>query len=120
VPRLSFEAELTLGNVIQIALIVGGFIATWVSLSSDVKDLEGLKPRVEQLESSNASFNTRLTVVESRAETQSLSITKLTEAVDELGTQVQALAITAATTKTDVGYIRDYIEDAKRALREAK
>lgn len=117
-PRLQFEYKVTVANVIQIVLLVVGGLWTYFTLVSAQAaasgDLAQLRPIVAGLQSDSATFNTRLTVVESRAETQSVNMDKLTSAVGALGTTVQSLAITSATTKTDVGYIRDYVEDQKR------
>lgn len=118
-PRLTFEYKITVANLIQIAiLVVGGFwmYATLVNSVSRATDQLGqISPRVNTLESVAATFNTRLTVVESRAETQAVAMEKMSDVLERMGSTVNGLSITAATTKTDVGYIRDYIESVKRS-----
>ncbi len=117
-PRLTFEYKVTVANVIQIAILLLGGLGMWFTLVGSVAktsdDLAVLKPAVAILQSDSATFNTRLTVVESRAETQAKAMDKLSNAVDGIGATVQSLNVTAATTKTDVGYIRDFIEEQKR------
>jgi hypothetical protein len=42
----------------------------------------------------------------------------MAKAIEQLSLAVQSLSVTAATTKTDVGYIRDFIEEQKREARQ--
>jgi methyl-accepting chemotaxis protein len=120
-PRFSFENKFTLGNAIQVSLIIFGGLWAYFTLVDDTaqatNDIGSLKPAVEALRDTSASFNTRLTVIESRAETQAVKMQEMAKAIEALTASVQSLAVTAATTKTDVGYIRDYIEEAKREAR---
>jgi methyl-accepting chemotaxis protein len=117
-PRFSFENKFTLGNAIQVAILLVGGLWAYFTLVDDTaqatNDIGSLKPAVEALRDTSATFNTRLTVVESRAETQAKELAEMAEAIDHLNSAVQALAVTAATTKTDVGYVRDFIEDLRR------
>jgi methyl-accepting chemotaxis protein len=117
-PRISFENKFTLGNAIQVAILLVGGLWAYFTLVDDTaqatNDIGSLKPAVEALRDTSATFNTRLTVVESRAETQAKDLAEMAEAIDHLNSAVQALAVTAATTKTDVGYVRDFIEDLRR------
>lgn len=117
-PRLQFEYKVTVANVIQIGLLLLGGIGMWFTLigatTQNSKDIADLRPAVSTLQSDSASFNTRLTVVESRAETQAKAMDKLSDAVEGISSSVQALNVTTATTKTDVGYIRDFVEQEKR------
>jgi methyl-accepting chemotaxis protein len=117
-PRISFENKFTLGNAIQVAILLVGGLWAYFTLVDDTaqatNDIGSLKPAVEALRDTSATFNTRLTVVESRAETQAKELAEMAEAIDHLNSAVQALAVTAATTKTDVGYVRDFIEDLRR------
>jgi methyl-accepting chemotaxis protein len=120
-PRVSFEAKFTLGNAIQVALIVFGGLWAYFTLVDDTAqattDIGSLRPAVEALKETDATFNTRLTVVESRAETQALKMQEMAKAIEALSASVQALTVTTATTKTDVGYIRDWVESLKREAR---
>ncbi len=120
-PRFSLEYKFTIANVIQIAILVVGGIWLYASLVSSTaqtaRDVALLQPIVAGLQNDNAAFNTRLTVVESRAETQAKAMDKLNDNVEQLSATVQSLAVTSATVKTDVGYIRAYVEDAKRQVR---
>lgn len=117
-PRFSFENKFTLGNAIQVAILLLGGMWAYFTLVDDTAqattDIGSLKPAVEALRDTDATFNTRLTVVESRAETQAKEMAEMSEAIDKLSASVQALTVTAATTKTDVGYVRDFIEDLRR------
>ena len=121
-PRFSFENKFTLGNAIQVSLIIFGGLWAYFTLVDDTaqatNDIGHLRPVVESLRDSNATFNTRLTVVESRAETQALKMQEMAKAIEQLTATVQTLNITAATTKTDVGYIRDWVEAIKREARQ--
>jgi hypothetical protein len=116
-PRL--DTKFTIANVIQIALIILGGAGMWFTIvgavARNTDELAVLRPAVSALQTDNATFNTRLTVVESRAETQAKAMDKLSDAVDGIGINVQSLNVTAATTKTDVGYIRDFVESQKRS-----
>lgn len=117
-PRFSFENKFTLGNAIQVGLIVFGGLWAYFTLVDDTaqatNDIVSLKPAVEALKDTDATFNTRLTVVESRAETQAIKMAEMAKAIESLTASVNALTVTAATTKTDVGYVRDFIEDLRR------
>jgi len=117
-PKIAFSNTFTVGNVIQIVLIVLGGLGMWFTLVAAVAKnndaIAVLQPAVSSLQTDSATFNTRLTVVESRAETQSKALDKLSESVDQISNSVQSLNVTTATTKTDVGYIRDYVEEQKR------
>jgi methyl-accepting chemotaxis protein len=121
-PRFSFENKFTLGNAIQVAILLLGGMWAYFTLVDDTAqattDIGSLKPAVEALRDTNATFNTRLTVVESRAETQAVKMQEMAKAIEALTASVQSLSVTAATTKTDVGYVRDFIEELKRDSRE--
>lgn len=120
-PRVSFEPKITLSGVIQIVLfLLGGsglYFTVANATANATKDISELRPSVVELQNTSATFNTRLTVVESRAETQALKMAEMARAIEALTSSVNALTVTAATTKTDVGYIRSYIEDQKRETR---
>jgi methyl-accepting chemotaxis protein len=120
-PRFSFENKFTFGNVVQIALILLGGLGVYFTLANATanatKDIGDLKPTVTQLQQTDATFNTRLTVVESRAESQAVRMLEMAKAIEQLNITVQSLSVTAATTKTDVGYIRDWVETIKREQR---
>ena len=122
-PRLQFEYKVTVANLIQIALILLGGFGVYFTLANATanatKDIADLKPAVFDLQSTSATFNTRLTVVESRAETQAVKMTEMAKAIEQLTQAMNALTVTAATTKTDVGYVRDWIEEQKREARNA-
>lgn len=121
-PRFTFENKFTFGNIIQIGLLLLAAIGVYYGLIGRVDAtalvVSDLKPSVIELQTSAASFNTRLTVVESRAETQAVRMQEMAQAIEQLSTAVQGLTVTAATTKTDVGYIRDFIEEQKREARQ--
>lgn len=121
-PRFSFENKFTFGNVIQIALILIGGLGVYFTIANATanatKDIGELRPAVVSLQQTDATFNTRLTVVESRAETQAIKMQEMAKAIEALTASVQSLSVTAATTKTDVGYVRDWIEEQKREARE--
>lgn len=121
-PRVSFEPKVTLSGIVQIVIMILGGAGVYFTLANATanatKDLDGLKPAVVSLQQNDATFNTRLTVVESRAETQAKEIAEMARAVEQLTATVQSLTVTAATTKTDVGYIRDWVEQIKREARE--
>lgn len=120
-PRLTFEYKVTIANVIQIAIILIGGIwayATLVSVSTSATgDIAGLKPAVVSLQATDATFNTRLTVVESRAETTDKQITSLVSAIDKLIDQMNSDRVGSAQIKTDLNYLRDWVEDQKRQAR---
>jgi hypothetical protein len=117
-PRFTFEYKFTVANVITIVLLVLGLVGMWYTvvgaLAKNTDDLTVLKPVVTSLQQDNAIFNTRLSVQESRAETQAKAMDRLTDVVTDLSSSVDGLAITSATVKTDVGYIRDFVEAQKR------
>lgn len=121
-PRLQFEYKITVANIIQIALILFGGLWAYFTLvggtASATKEIADLRPAVSELQSVSATFNTRLTVVESRAETQAVKMQEMAKAVEQLSSAVQALTVTTATTKTDVGYIRDWVETLKRESKQ--
>jgi hypothetical protein len=123
VPRLQFEYKVTVANVIQITLIlVGGFwaYATIVSAQAQATtDLAKLKPDVVTLQQTDATFNTRLTVVESRAETTDKQINVLLGSIDKLVDQMNADRVSSAQIRTDVGYLRDWVESLKREARSS-
>lgn len=121
-PRVSFEPKITFGNILTMIGMALVAASIWYGLVGRV-DATGvqvgkLEPAVVELQTSSATFNTRLTVVESRAETQALKMAEMARAIESLTASVNALTVTAATTKTDVGYIRDFIEQQKREARE--
>lgn len=120
-PRLQFEYKVTIANIIQIAIIlIGGFwaYATLVSSSSSATgDIAFLKPAVVTLQQTDATFNTRLTVVESRAETTDKQINALLTSIDKLVDQMNADRVGTAQIRTDVGYLRDWVETLKREAR---
>jgi methyl-accepting chemotaxis protein len=117
-PRFSFENKFTLGNAIQVAILLLGGMWAYFTLVDDTAqattDIGSLKPAVEALRDTNATFNTRLTVVESRAETQAVKMQEMAKAIEQLSTAVNGLSVTTETTKTDVGYIRRWVETLKR------
>jgi methyl-accepting chemotaxis protein len=121
-PRVSFEPKITLSGVIQIVLfLLGGsglYFTVANATANATNDISELRPSVVELQNTSATFNTRLTVVESRAETQALKMQEMAKAIEALTASVQSLSVTAATTKTDVGYVRDFIEELKRDSRE--
>jgi methyl-accepting chemotaxis protein len=117
-PRFSFENKFTLGNAIQVSLIVFGGLWAYFTLVDDTaqatNDIGSLRPVVESLRDTNATFNTRLTVVESRAESQAVKMAEMAKAIEQLTVTVNTLSTTTEITKTDVGYIRRWVEALKR------
>lgn len=113
-----FEAKFTVGNLIQVTLILVGGLGLYFTLANAsanaTKDIADLKPAVVDLQTTSATFNTRLTVVESRAETQATKMTEMARAIDQLTATVNSLSTTTEITKTDVGYIRRWVEQIKR------
>jgi methyl-accepting chemotaxis protein len=121
-PRVSFDPKITFGNVLTMLGMALLAASIWYGLAGRVDSTGAivgkLEPVVNDLQSVSATFNTRLTVVESRAETQALKMTEMTNALETLNGAVQSLSVTSATTKTDVGYIRDWVEQLKREAKQ--
>jgi hypothetical protein len=124
-PRLSFEYKITFGNLVQIGVVIGGLVTGYYALVGNVnaqsdalsalgKQVGLQSADIDALKQARNANDTRMAVNESRAEAQATNIVKLADTVDQINSVVQGLAISTATTKTDVGYIRDYIEEAKR------
>lgn len=126
-----FEPKITVGNLIQLAVILVGGMWTYFTLTADVgmtksTQAEALKQiaingmAITTLRDSDAIFNTRMTIVERRADGMAIDIGKMADVVHDISTTTQSLVVTSATTKTDVGYIRDWVEELRRKEREAR
>lgn len=116
-PRWTFENKITTGNLLQIVALLGGLVAAWYVLvgnvSANTADIVALQKAVAPVE----SLNVRLTVVESRAETADKQLSAVITAVDSLVAAFNADRVSSAEIRKDVGYLRDWVEDQKRAAR---
>ncbi len=120
-PRFTFENKFTFGNVIQIGLLLLAAVGVYYGLVGRVDGTASvvaeLKPTVIELQTTAATFNTRLTVVESRAETTDKRITELVEAVNKLVDQMSNDRTNTAEIARDVSYLRAWVESVKREAR---
>ncbi len=120
-PRFELKYEFTLSGLINIIVVVVGgtfLYATLVSAQAkDAQEISVLKPQVASLEDVSASFNTRLTVVESRAETSDLNYEKLSAVVVQMADKLQVVAEDARGANKGVEYIRDWVKDIKEAAK---
>lgn len=117
-PRLTFEYKITVANVIHIALIVVGGLWAYFTLIDDTSqasaDLSVLRPAVDSLKETDATFNTRLTVVESRAETTDKRINDMVGSIDKLLGQITTDRTNTEEIARDVNYLRAWVESIKR------
>jgi hypothetical protein len=117
-PRLTFEYKITVANVIHIALIVVGGLWAYFTLIDDTSqasaDLSVLRPAVDSLKETDATFNTRLTVVESRAETTNKRINDMVGSIDKLLGQITTDRTNTEEIARDVNYLRAWVESIKR------
>lgn len=117
-PRFAFENKITMGNIIQIIMIVvsmvgGGYYIVGTT-SANTSGILRLQEAIKPIE----SLNIRLTVVESRAETadkrQSEIITSLGDLITAINNDRINASRTDAEIRRDVGYLRDWVEEQKR------
>lgn len=117
-PRLTFEYKITFGNIVQIGVIAFSLIAGWFTLvgtsSANAEAIASLQQAVAPFD----SFNTRLTVVESRAESADKRQSEIITAIDRLLDQMTQDRISNADVRKDVGYLRDWVEEQKRAVKK--
>ncbi len=123
-PRIELKYEFTLSGLINIIVVVVGGTFVYATLvnaqAKDAQEISVLKPQVSSLEQVSASFNTRLTVVESRAETQALQIGKLSDTVAMMAEKLQTVAEDARGANKGVEYIRDWVKDLKQAAKPSQ
>lgn len=120
-PKWTFENKITTGNLLQIATLLLGIIGAWYVLVGNVaantSDILGLQKAVLPIE----SLNVRLTVVESRAESADKQLQSVVESVSSLvnaiNTDRNLSTRNDAEIRKDVGYLRDWVEEQKRAGR---
>lgn len=116
-PRFSFENKFTFGNLIQVAILIVGMIGGWYMMAGTVSGnstaIAALQNAVKPIE----SLNVRLTVIESRAAATDAQINTLVTSIDKLVDQMNADRVGTAQIKTDVGYLRDWVETLKREAR---
>ncbi len=117
-PRFTFENKFTFGNVIQIGLllfaVVGAYFGIIGRVDGNTLSITALQKAVAPVE----SLNVRLTVIESRAASTDQRIDKLVTSIDELVAEMNSDRISSAQIKTDVGYLRDWVESIKREARQ--
>lgn len=121
-PRWTFENKITTGNLLQIITLVAGGVAAYYVLvgavSANTTDITALQKAVAPVE----SLNVRLTVVESRAETADKQLQTVVDSVDSLVTAINNDRMVStrndAEIRKDVGYLREWVEDQKRAARQ--
>lgn len=121
-PGWTFENKITTGNLLQIASLAIGIIAAWYVLVGNVAanttDIATLQKAILPLD----SINIRLTVVESRAETSDKRLTEVVNSVSDLVTAINQDRILSgrndAEIRKDVGYLRDWVEEQKAAVRQ--
>lgn len=116
-PRFSFENKFTFGNLLQVAVLIIGMIGGWYmlagSVSANTTAIVGLQNAVKPIE----SLNVRLTVIESRAAATDEQIRILLGSIDKLVEQMSADRVSSERIRTDVGYLRDWVEALKREAR---
>lgn len=87
-------------------------------LDSQAKAIGILNDRLTMMEKVSANFDTRLTVVESREETQAQETAKLVASMANLVEAINQDRLTStrndAEIRKDVGFLRDWVEDLKR------
>lgn len=121
-PGWTFENKITTGNLLQIASLAVGIVAAWYVLVGNVAanttDIATLQKAILPLD----SINIRLTVVESRAETSDKRLTEVVNSVSDLVTAINQDRILSgrndAEIRKDVGYLRDWVEEQKAAVRQ--
>lgn len=122
-PKIEIKYEFTILGIIQIILLVVGGTFAYATLingqANGAAEIGLLKPAVGSLEQVSATLNTRLTVVESRAETQAVEQRKLAEVVELMAEKLQAVGKDASDTSKDVQYIREWVRDLKEATKGA-
>lgn len=122
-PKIEIKYEFTISGIIQIVLIVVGGTFAYATLvnaqAQGAIEIGELKPDVMELQQTSATLNTRLTVVESRAETQAVEQRKLTEVVELMAEKLQAVGKDASDTSKDVQYIREWVRDLRQAAKAA-
>lgn len=116
-----FEPKITVGNLIQLAVIMGGGVWVYFTLITDVagsKKAAGEATAaiavnsadIRSLQNADAVFNTRISIVESRAETAATEMDRLAAGVQALSNDLQQVKIDTAVTKRDAAFTRDWIE----------
>lgn len=105
--------------VVSIGLFI---IGSWLdSYGKAMGAFDGRLANSEQaaslISSRLSNLDTRITVTESRLETQSRDMDKVVDGLDEVSKSLQGMALVVETTKTDVGYLRRE-EEKRKAVRE--
>lgn len=117
-PRFSFENKFTFGNLIQVGILVVGMVGGWYMMAGTVSGnstaIAALQSAVKPIE----TLNVRLTVLESRAAVTDQQINTLLTSIQELVKEMNADRVSSAQIKTDVGYLRDWVESIKREARQ--
>ena len=99
--------------MVSIALFVIGNY-----LDAQAKAIGVINDRLTMTEKVSANFDTRLTVVESREETQARETAKVVESIAALVEAINQDRLTStrndAEIRKDVGFLRDWVEEVKR------
>ncbi len=106
--------------ITPILVTIALFVVTQY-LNGQAEALRGLSSRISVTETLGSSLDKRTTVLEDsivRGRQDRIEFQQRTEAIlEKLVDQMNSDRILAAQVKTDVAYLRDYIEDLKRERR---
>lgn len=113
-------ANPVLGAIARLAMFLTPIIVTiglfvvgqW--LDANTRAYVALAARVTAVEQDSAMHNTRLSVLETNVTSGAVQRAQITQQLNEMLKSVQQLAIDAASTRTDVGYLRRWVEAQKR------
>ncbi len=124
-PRWTFESKITLGNVITVVLALIPAIYAYAVMAKSVSDttelVEAMSSRISVNETLGNALDKRTTVLEDsivRGRQDRLEFQERTEALlEKLAEQMTSDRIVSAQVKTDVSYLRSFIEELKRERR---